>query len=145
MHVFGFGVGYAQLSFFLKKFMGAKTKGVELHEYSQKFTRDKKLGIKHGVSAGDPSLRKMGKFDVTYSINVVQDEVLDSRTAQKTWDNVAHMTRKGGKSYHIFTSRNEALSMVSRKQLEERGFRIDSWEELIGGGPFFIKLTKVRD
>ncbi len=143
LNVFGFGVGYAQLSFFLKKFMGAKTKGVEMYGYSQKFTRDKKLGIKHGINAGDPILKKMGKFDVTYSINTVQEGVIDRKTAQKTWDNLAYMTRKGGKSYHIFTSQNEALVMISRKELEKRGFKIDSWEEL--GYHFFIKLTKVKD
>lgn len=145
LHIFGFGVGYAQLSFFLKNFMGANTNGVELHEYSQKTTREKKLSIRHGVSAGDPSLRKMGKFDVTYSINLIQDGVIDFGTAQQIWGNIASITKKGGKSYHIFTSRNEALAMVSREELEKRGFRIDFWEELTKDyGPFFIKLTKVK-
>ena len=53
------------------------------------------------MSADDPSLKKFGKFDVTYSINVFESDIIDRKTALGMLDNLAHLTRKEGKSYHF--------------------------------------------
>ena len=57
-------------------------------------------------------------------------------------DNMAAMTRKGGKSYHVIQSREKMP--VSKEEIEARGFRIDKIEE-IPSGSTLIKLTKIRD
>ena len=141
MKVFGFGVGYGQLLFFLKNFMRAKVKGVELGYFSKDFTNQKRLGVIHGISADDPNLRRTGKFDVTYSIDLLQTDVLDKKTALGMLDNLARMTKKGGRSYHILVLENPP---VTREEIEARGFKIDIWRKSPYGG-LFIKLTKVRD
>ena len=142
LRVFGFGVGYGQLLFFLKHFAGAKVRGVDLGHFSSELTKDKRLGVIHGKSVADESLRRLGKFDVTYSINTFEDDIINKETALGMLDNAASMTRKGGKSYHVLLFVGDVP--VSRAEIEERGFRIDSWEEPKYDLKF-LKLTKIRD
>lgn len=143
LKAFGYGVAYGQFLFFMKNFMKAKVKGVDLGDYSKTLTQQKKLGVKHLTDAANTSLRKQGKFDVTYSINLVETDIVDKPTALKILDNIAAMTKKGGKSYHIITSQGTEFA-VSRAEIEARGFRIDKWipvEDLWT----FVKLIKVKD
>lgn len=157
LRVFGFGVGYGQFLFFLKNFMGANVKGVDFGTFSRDFTRLKRLGVIHGTKADDYSLRRLGKFDVTYSIALFESDIIHKRReVLGMLDNLAAMTRKGGKSYHFILFENQVP--VLRADIEARGFRIDTWKKLraihelkgkstpLGEfNPFFIKLTKVTD
>ena len=118
LRVFGFGAGYAQLLFFLKNFMGAKVKGVDLGTFSKRFTQSRKLRVMHGKSVADTSLRHFGKFDVTYSINVLEDDIIDRTNAIGMLDNMAHLTRKGGKSYHIVLFPDKVP--LSKKEIEAK-------------------------
>lgn len=83
LRVFGFGVGYGQLLFFLKNFMGAKVKGVDLATAPEPFTKAKGLGVIHGKSGADISLRNLGKFKVTYSSELFDLAIIDRPTAVK--------------------------------------------------------------
>jgi len=143
LKVFGYGVGYGQLLFFLKNFMGAKTKGVDLGEFSKEMTKRKGLSVTHNKDAADPRLRKKGKFDVTYSVYLLEPGPLrDEEKAHRILDNMAEMTKKGGKSYHVTLS---SEPMFSKADAIKRGFRVEEWRNLYSGGSKFIKLTKVRD
>jgi len=144
LKVFGFGVGYGQLLFFLKKHMDAKVAGVDLAAYSQELTREKKLGVLHGTNASSESLKRLGKFDVTYSSNLFGSAILPSRQdAMAVFDNIAHLTRNGGKSYHY--TFNAGRIPLTREEIESKGFRIDKWETTDKGNEIFLKLTKIRD
>ena len=143
LRVFGFGEGYGQLSFVLSKFMGIKVRGVDLGNFSSTLTKSKRLGIIHGKSVGDKSLRKLGKFDVTFSSWVFENDILQKKEDRLAMlDNMAEMTRKGGKSYHVIQSREKMP--VSIEEVEARGFKVDKIEESPSGS-ILIKLTKVRD
>src|SRR3989344_212818 len=136
LKVFGFGVGFAPTLFFLRNFMRAKTRGIDIGYFSKELTKDKRLGVIHGADATNPEIRKIGKFDVTYSIGFLDPQVLEKEDALKALANAAAMTRKGGKSYHIVYLSND----ISKRDIEKLGFKIDKWEE---NG--LIKLTKIRD
>lgn len=146
LSVFGFGVGYGQLLFFLRNFMGAKVKGVELKDFSKKFTKGRRLGIEYGKSAGDASLTEHGKFDATYSINVFETDIIDKDTALDMLSNIAALTRKGGKSYHIISFEHhvpfpkEEIEVIG----EALGLKIDKWEKT-PNRELFIKFTKTND
>lgn len=142
LRVFGFGVGYGQLLFFLKKFMGAKVRGVDLEHFARNFTRGKGLNITYGVDAGDKSLGAFGKFDVTYSINLLETDIVDRESALRIIDNAANLTRKGGKSYHVILS--PKLMPVSIEEIKARGFRIDKMEPIMKTA-LLVKLTKIED
>jgi hypothetical protein len=143
--VFAFGAGYGPLLFLLKNFMGAKVRGVDLQNAQKDFIKSKKLGMIHEKSVSDLSLRKLGKFDATYSIAVFERDILDRETALGMLDNMAAMTRKGGKSYHVVLF--ESKVPVSKEEVVSRGFRIDKWQALgeHEGSSLFIKLTKIAD
>ena len=143
LRAFGFGVGYGQLLFFLKNFMKAKVAGVDLGEYSKDLTKFKKLRVKHGVSASDESLKRLGKFDITYSSNFFGDDFVNNKKdALAILDNMSHLTKKGGKSYHYIGAAGEVP--VTRQEVEATGFRIDKWDRGREGA-LFLKLTKIRE
>lgn len=146
LEVFGFGVGYAQLLFFLKNFAGAKVKGIDLTHLSKEQTKSKRLGITHGKSVADPSIRKFGKFDVTYSIYVFETDIMNQDTAFEMFRNIAALTRKGGKSYHLIMLKNRVPFPKAEIEAmgEALGLRIDRWDTKSSAG-LFIKLTKVKD
>ena len=142
LNVFGFGVGYGQLLFFLKKHFNAKTKGVDLGTFSKSFTEAQKLGVIHGKSVDDPTLRKLGKFDITYSILVFESDILTRReNVRGMLDNMASMTRKGGKSYHLI---GMGHIPISDREIEARGFKISN-KTTLEGGNVLLTLTKIRD
>lgn len=140
LKVFGFGIGYGQLLFFLRNFMKVKVRGVDSEDITRDFTKGRKLGIIYGKDVGDPSLRELGKFDVIYSINVLETDVIDKAKALEMLDNAAHLTRKGGRSYHIIVNGEVP---VTRKEIEARGFKIEKEEKIFT--KVFLKLRKVRN
>ncbi len=137
LKVFGFGVGHAPLLFVLKKFMGVKTRGVDVQDYGKEFTTKNRLGVIHNKDVADPSLRKLGTFDVTYSTFVLQNDLLDRETALGMLDNARHMTRPGGRSYHMV----DGSLPVTDKEILAKGFRIDDKKDI--RGVTFLKLTRV--
>ena len=142
LRVFGFGVGYGSLLFFLKNFGKAKTAGVDLGPFAQEFTKARRLGIEYGKSVSDPSLAHKGKFDVTYSILVFESAILPTaKDAVGMLKNMAALTKKGGKSYHVVQFGHLPLS---EKNIEAAGFKITekSW---IDGTNMFLSLTKTSD
>ncbi|MBI5553885.1 MAG: class I SAM-dependent methyltransferase [Candidatus Diapherotrites archaeon] len=143
LRVFGFGAGYGQVLFFLKNFMKAKVRGVDLGKYSREMTQKKKLGVIHEREVNSAELLRLGKFDVTYSMKVFETGVLTNKIDAIGMMNVAaRITKKGGKSYHLIQTTGRVP--LTRKEIEERGFRIDQWEN-DEDGYIFIKLTKISD
>ncbi len=141
LRVFGFGVGYGNLLFFLKNYLKSKVAGVELFNHSKAFVNRKKLNIAFGKSVADSSLKNKGKFDVTYSINVFQSDVLSEREAIKMLENAASLTRKGGKSYHVLMHKDLLPITHFEKILQRVGFKLDFIKEERTFA--FIKLTKI--
>ena len=141
LKVFGFGVGYGPLMFFLKS-RGAKVRGVEIGVHSAELARMHGLEIIHGIDAADPILRKEGKFRITYSIDFMQKDVLgEGPRALAFLDNISAMTEKGGKSYHISLG-SRAYLPFPVEEIKARGFRVEV--KKTPGGYELFKFTKVR-
>lgn len=144
LRVFGFGAGYGQVLFFLRNFAGARVQGADLGNYMREITRGKKLGIHYKTDAANSLLQKHGQFDVTYSINLIEWDVIQSKKkAMQILANASAMTRLGGKSYHLVT--RDDLNLTE-KDFESTGFRLDG-KEKIGDSNFshtLFKLTKIR-
>ncbi len=148
--VFDFGAGHGTLLLWAKERLGAKTGGAEIDEYLHRFSETQKLGVKR-MNSANPELRRQGKQDLTFSLNFLEDIIIgDRKKIEATMDNIAEMTKKGGKSIHVLTTfgANGNLA-VSKKDFEKRGFRIDYWG-IAGNTPqtkyvFLIKATKIKD
>lgn len=141
LRVFGFGVGYAPELYFLKNHMGASVGGVDLGYHAHELTSKYHLNIIHGRDGADPTLAvQAGPHDVTYSMNLLDPAIISVRTSLGILDNIAKMTRKGGRSYHYVSV---GPMVVDRRDFEQRGFKIDEW--LKEKSSILVKLTKVRD
>ena len=133
--------GYGQVLFFLKKFMGAKTAGVELGQFSKPITEAEKLGIRHGWDFRRRKVRNLGPpHDVTYSVPVMDSPVLMyPEDFSSLLDNISHLTKKGGHSYHFAFAPPD---FVTREAFERKGFRVDEWDTRDG---WFCSLTKIME
>lgn len=135
------GAGYGGILFFLKNFMKAKVKGIELGNLSD-FHKGKKLGIRYNTDAAYPSMREMGKFDITYSNFVFDIDIMNISKAGQIFENIAHLTRKGGKSYHIMTKK--FFDLLADK-ISALGFEVEQINQPQGFSYGVYVLRKLRD
>lgn len=119
--------------------MNANVAGVDLNKNPRRITQSNGLGIRHGVSWSDPSIRRIGAVnDVTYSMNVLDCSAITRESALEMIESASKLTRKGGLSYHCILAVH-ALP-VSRADFEKQGFKVLKWES--SDGRFFLKLKK---
>ncbi len=138
LHIFGFGVGYGQLLYAMKRQFGSKVGGVDASNYSESLTSEEQLGVMHDTDFTKP-LPVTIAADVTYSINVLDPAIIGYEDGRKLLDNLALTTKRGGKSYHVSSVNSPPIRM---EDAAARGFRIDHWEK-DEFQLFFVKMTKI--
>ena len=149
LSAFGFGVGYGTLLHSMKhdkqlrRMFRGRVRGVEMQTAPAEITKEHNLRIHHGIKAEDLGFfSKIGfkPVRVTYSIDFLNSEVIgyEPKVLDAIAANIAKMTAKGGKSYHIVGSKHTALTP---KIFERHGLKVEKWERT-KEGVLFIKLSK---
>lgn len=140
LRAFEVGAGYGGTLFFMNKFMGMKTAGIDKNNYGKDFSIPKNLGITYDREADKP-IHVQKPFDVTFSIDFMEPEVLTPAQGIRILQNLSRITRMGGKTYHLIST--NGFTLFTKKEFEANGFRVDEWKRLSTMG-FLVSATRVR-